>query len=135
MIIFGRLGKSSISFFYFNNINKLRFFEKYFVFFGDILFFLYICKINQKNKCLMMREIIVGIDFSNASLTALRLAVDIANRTGANLLMLWVETAEKDPEEAAKILKELSSSFAPAMKGKQINYLIEQGSKVPTDND
>jgi nucleotide-binding universal stress UspA family protein len=80
----------------------------------------------------MMQEIIVGIDFSNASLTALRLGVDIANRTGANLLMVWVETAEKDPIEAEKILKELTSSFTPAMQGKKIDYLIEQGSKVPT---
>lgn len=47
----------------------------------------------------MRREIIVGIDFSNTSLTALCLSIDIANRTDSNVLMLWVKTAEKDPLE------------------------------------
>lgn len=79
----------------------------------------------------MMKEIVVGIDFSNSSLTALRLSVDIANRTGANILMVWVVTAEKEESQAEKTLKELADSFAPAMKGKQISYLIEKGGKVP----
>ena len=56
----------------------------------------------------MMSQIIVGIDFSTTSLTALKLAVDIANRTGADILMAWVETKEKDLEEAKQELNKLA---------------------------
>ncbi len=78
----------------------------------------------------MAKEIIVGIDFSNASLSALRLGVDIAKRTNSDILMLWVQTAEKDPVEAENTLKELSSSFVSALGENKISYQIAQGSKV-----
>lgn len=80
----------------------------------------------------MKKEIIVGIDFSNASLTALRLSVDIANRTDSSILMLWVQTAEKDPLEAESILKDLCKSFTPSLNGKEISYKIAEGKKVHT---
>lgn len=78
----------------------------------------------------MAKEIIVGIDFSNASLSALRLGVDIAKRTNSDILMLWVQTAEKDPVEAENTLKELSSSFVSTLGENKISYQIAQGSKV-----
>ncbi|MBQ7984341.1 MAG: universal stress protein [Bacteroidales bacterium] len=80
----------------------------------------------------MRKEIIVGIDFSNASLTALRLSIDIANRTDCNVLMLWVQTAEKDPLEAEETFKELCRSFTPSLNGKEITYKIVQGKRVHT---
>jgi nucleotide-binding universal stress UspA family protein len=38
-----------------------------------------------------MKEIIVAIDFSKGSLYALELAIDIANKTNANIMMVWVD--------------------------------------------
>lgn len=77
----------------------------------------------------MNKEIVVGIDFSNASLTALRLAVDIANRTNSSILMLWVKTAEKDPMEAEATLKDLCKTFASTLKN-EINFKITEGRRV-----
>ncbi len=39
-----------------------------------------------------MKEIIVAIDFSKGSLYALELAIDIANKTNANIMMVWVDS-------------------------------------------
>lgn len=96
------------------------------------LFFILLQKLIHKPLiiCLMNKEIIVGIDFSNTSLTALRLAVDIANRTNSSILMLWVKTAEKDPMEAEAILKDLCKSFAQALNGKEIQYKVAEGKRV-----
>ncbi|MCQ2326987.1 MAG: universal stress protein [Bacteroidales bacterium] len=76
------------------------------------------------------REILVGIDFSNASISALRLSIDIANRTNSDVKMVWVETAEKDPEEAEAILKDFCLSFKRSLGEKNISYLITKGRKV-----
>lgn len=76
---------------------------------------------------LMMSQIIVGIDFSTTSLTALKLAVDIANRTGADILMAWVETKEKDLEEAKQELNKLATDYKSKLNGKNISYIICQG--------
>lgn len=78
------------------------------------------------------REILVGIDFSNASISALRLSIDIANRTNSDVKMVWVETAEKDPEEAEAILKDFCLSFKRSLGEKNISYLITKGRKVHT---
>lgn len=72
----------------------------------------------------------VGIDFSNASISALRLSIDIANRTNSDVKMVWVETAEKDPEEAEAILKDFCLSFRRSLGEKNISYLITKGRKV-----
>lgn len=75
----------------------------------------------------MMSQIIVGIDFSDTSLVALRLAVDIANRTGADILLAWIETREIDKEEAQKQLHNLSTEYSPKLYGKKISYIICSG--------
>ncbi len=74
-----------------------------------------------------MSQIIVGIDFSTSSLIALKLAVDIANRTGADILMAWVETKEKDLEEAKQELNKLATDYKSKLNGKNISYIICQG--------
>ncbi|MBP6429419.1 MAG: universal stress protein [Bacteroidales bacterium] len=75
----------------------------------------------------MMSQIIVGIDFSNSSMVALRLAVDIANRTGADILLAWVENKEIDIEEAQKELHEIALSYTPKLNGKKISYIVCKG--------
>jgi nucleotide-binding universal stress UspA family protein len=74
-----------------------------------------------------MKQIIVGIDFSNSSLVALRLAIDIANRTGADILMLWVQTKEMDKDEAEQKLILLAKENEGNLNGKNISYIISQG--------
>lgn len=75
----------------------------------------------------MMSQIIVGIDFSNSSLVALKLAVDIANRTGADILMTWVETKEMTKEEAQEELHKIANEYTPKLNGKNISYIICTG--------
>ncbi|MDR1847498.1 MAG: universal stress protein [Bacteroidales bacterium] len=79
----------------------------------------------------MLSEILVGIDFSSTSERALHLAVDIANRTNANICMVWVEVAGDSREEAIKRLEKLVETCTPLMLGKQVSYLIAEG-KVAT---
>lgn len=75
----------------------------------------------------MMSEIIVGIDFSNASLTALRLAIDVANRTGADILLAWVRTKDIEKEDAEKALNKLVIENTPKLNGKDLSYTICEG--------
>lgn len=75
----------------------------------------------------MMSQIIVGIDFSNSSMVALKLAVDIANRTGADILLAWVETKEIDKEQAQKELHDLATTYTPKLNGKKISYIVCKG--------
>jgi len=79
---------------------------------------------------MMSKEILVCIDFSNASITALRIAADIANRTGADIKMIWVETIEKDKQEAESILKDFCVSFGKVLSQGTISYEITKGRRV-----
>lgn len=88
------------------------------------------CILTIKTYTIMNREILVCIDFSNASIVALRLAVDIANRTNSNIKMIWVETIEKDRDEAENILKDFCTSFGKALKQSTISYEITKGKRV-----
>ena len=52
-----------------------------------------------------MDTIVVGIDFSKSSLTAMKVAVDIAVRAESDLHIVWVETVEMDYDKAEEKLK------------------------------
>lgn len=79
-----------------------------------------------------MDTIAVGIDFSKASLAAMRLASDIAVRAEADLCIIWVETAERDINEAIadleKYQKELQSKIAP----NEVSFKVVHDKKVYT---
>ena len=75
----------------------------------------------------MMSQIIVGIDFFSSSMTALRLAIDIATRTGADILMAWVENNEKNVEEAKEELNQLAIENKSKLGGKSISYITCTG--------
>lgn len=75
----------------------------------------------------MMSQIIVGIDFSNASFTALKLAVDVANRTGSNILLVWVKTKDLSVEEGEDILKKIIEDYSPKLKDRKLSYEICEG--------
>lgn len=80
-----------------------------------------------------MDTIVVGIDFSKTSLAAMGLASDVAVRAEADLLIVWVETAEKDRCEAEAELKRMCSDLASKMTpGNKVSYRIVSGRKVYT---
>lgn len=78
----------------------------------------------------MLSEILVGIDFSQTSEKALRLAIDIANRTNANIVMAWVEVGgdiSKDKAiESFENLVKTSRQFLES-KEREISYVITSG--------
>jgi nucleotide-binding universal stress UspA family protein len=74
-----------------------------------------------------MKEIIVGIDFSSTSERALHLAIDIANRTGADILMVWVEVAGETKEEVNARFENLIAACKPLLGNKNISYVIAEG--------
>jgi nucleotide-binding universal stress UspA family protein len=74
-----------------------------------------------------MREIIVGIDFSSTSEKALHLAVDIANRISANIVMVWVEVAALTKEDATARFENLVAACCPLLRGQKISYVIVEG--------
>src|SRR5690554_2737607 len=75
----------------------------------------------------MMSQIIVGVDFSNSSLTALRLAIDVANRTGANVLIAWVKTKDINVEDAQEALQHIVNENEKKLNGKKLSYEILEG--------
>ena len=87
----------------------------------------------MNNKHRNMDTIVVGIDFSKTSLAAMRLASDVAVRAEADLLIVWVETAEKDRCEAEAELKRMCDDLSAKMAtGNSVSYRIVSGRKVYT---
>jgi nucleotide-binding universal stress UspA family protein len=82
--------------------------------------------------------IIVGIDFSQGSLNALNLAVTIANKVNANVMMVWVDKpqredsiysdADNEPRmEAQRRLDALVEEFSAKLIRGKILYKIRNG--------
>ena len=44
----------------------------------------------------MKKLIIVGIDFSKGSMHALNYAITLANKAGANIMMVWVDKPRRE---------------------------------------
>ncbi len=78
----------------------------------------------------MMDTIAVGIDFSTTSLAAMKLASDIAARANADLLIIWVETAEMSYCEAEEKLQQYCKDLSGKLKGRTARYRITKGRKV-----
>ncbi len=84
-----------------------------------------------------MKEIIVAIDFSKGSLYALELAIDIANKTSANIMMVWVDSdTDTDTEFAmgsearndAKLhIEKIQSEFQPKLLNSTLSYKLRKG--------
>lgn len=85
----------------------------------------------------MKKIIIVGIDFSEGSINALNLAVQIANTTDSNIMLVWVDKKKSagtiysnafDPRlEAKRRFEELIEEFRPKLKTGQFLYKIRNG--------
>ncbi len=86
----------------------------------------------------MNKVIIVGIDFSNCSINALKHAISIARNAKANILMVWVnhldyskEIFSVEPqnvqEEAITRLEELIKEYQYHLNDGVIDYVIKKG--------
>ena len=85
----------------------------------------------------MKKIIIVGMDFSEGSLNALNFAVQIANVTDSNIMMVWVDKKKNagtvysnafDPRmEAKKRFEDLLVEYGPRLKTGKFLYKIRNG--------
>ncbi len=87
-----------------------------------------------------MRSIIVGTDFSEGSYVALELAIDIANRMGCGINVIWVKRQKRlmDSEQLgilSKLAEEkmisLCEKYQPRMKSGKIRWEICEGKVAP----
>jgi nucleotide-binding universal stress UspA family protein len=86
-----------------------------------------------------MKNILVGIDFSNGSIHALEYAINLANITNSEVIMLWVDNqtepdnyhiiSEQDgyKDEASQSIVEIMEKWAPLLKGGKLHYKIRKG--------
>jgi len=83
-----------------------------------------------------MKSIVVGTDFSEGSYVALELAIDIANRMGTGILLVWVKREKKlfTGEQldmmtnlAKDKLQELCERHQPNMRFGRLDWKIVQG--------
>jgi nucleotide-binding universal stress UspA family protein len=86
-----------------------------------------------------MKNILVGIDFSKGSLRALEYAINLANITFSDVIMLWVDK-QSEPEnshtyseqdgykdEASQNIAEIMENWAPHIKNGKLHYKIRKG--------
>ncbi len=85
-----------------------------------------------------MKEIIVAIDFSKGSLYALELAIDIANKTNANIMMVWVDSeADSDSgflasgsearNDAKLHIEKIQKDYQPKLVNSTLSYKLRKG--------
>ncbi len=85
-----------------------------------------------------MKQIIVGIDFSKTSIHALLYAISHANKTSADVMMIWVdaqtsaETVFSDTgvelkEEANRNFEEIMDTYKGMMEKGELTYKLRKG--------
>ena len=80
-----------------------------------------------------MKEIIVAIDFSKGSMYALDLAIDIANKTDANIMMVWVDNqSEADSvaeirNEAKSHIEKIEEEYQKKLNKGKLSYKLRKG--------
>ncbi len=85
-----------------------------------------------------MEKIVIGIDFLDSSINALKHAVSIASKAKCDILMVWVNRPEYhkevflfEPEKLPTIIKDkfdaLVESYQPELPGNKIDYKMREG--------
>ena len=79
-----------------------------------------------------MENIIVGIDFSKGSECAIELSVDIANRMGLDLKMVYVSSTSQESDNSSKAevqtkIEELVKKYQPRLTSTVMSYEITEG--------
>ena len=88
--------------------------------------------------CRVMKQIIVAIDFSKTSLSALAYGIHLANKAGADLQMVWVDNttsdevafegfAHEERNEKVMLLKELQETYGKKLKKGKLDYKTRKG--------
>lgn len=85
-----------------------------------------------------MKQVLVAIDFSKTSLNALQYGIMLANKSGANVQMVWVDNTTSDEivmeehgseerTERVEALKELQSKYKKSIRRGKLDYKIRKG--------
>lgn len=85
-----------------------------------------------------MKQIIVAIDFSKTSLSALAYGIHLANKAGADLQMVWVDNttseevvfegfAHEERNEKVQLLKELQETYSKKLKQGKLDFKTRKG--------
>jgi len=85
-----------------------------------------------------MKQIIVAIDFSKTSLSALAYGIHLANKAGADLQMVWVDNttsdevvfegfAHEERNEKVNLLKELQEANTKKLKKGKLDFKTRKG--------
>lgn len=85
-----------------------------------------------------MKQVLVAIDFSKTSLNALQYGIMLANKSKANVQMVWVDNTTSDEvvyeepsaeERAEKVemLKDLQEKYKKMLRGGKLDYKIRKG--------
>lgn len=75
-----------------------------------------------------MGKIIVGFDFSSGSAYAVDLAIDVANRLGCDLRLVYVKKDTKEDEAPIKEeIERRNAAVAHLLKGISMDYVIREG--------
>lgn len=74
-----------------------------------------------------MSKIIVGFDFSSGSAKAVDLAIDISNRVGLDLRLVYVKDKEQDEVPIREEIERRIQGVSHLFKGIKMDYVIRQG--------
>ena len=76
---------------------------------------------------LNMSNILVGFDFSTGSAYAVDLSIDIANRSGLDLRLVFVKDKDQDEVPVREEIERRNAGVAHLLKGIKMDYVIREG--------
>lgn len=82
---------------------------------------------NKKIFFLRMSNILVGFDFSAGSAYAVDLSIDIANRSGLDLRLVFVKEEDQDEAPIREEIERRNAGVAHLLKGVKMDYVIRAG--------
>lgn len=74
-----------------------------------------------------MDNIVVGFDFSSGSANAVDLAIDIANRWGVDIHLVYVKERNEDEAPIRAEIEQRIAAVVPLFKGIKMEYFIREG--------
>lgn len=74
-----------------------------------------------------MNRVVVGFDFSSGSAYAVDLAIDIANRWGSDIRLVYVKEKAEDETPIRSEIERRNAGVAHLLKGIKLEYVIRQG--------
>lgn len=81
----------------------------------------------ETNTEITMSKIIVGFDFSSGSAKAVDLAIDISNRVGQDLQLVYVKEKNQDEKPIREEIEQRIKAVEPLLKNVKMTYVIREG--------